>query len=165
MGFVIRPAEVSDAAGIAALLNPIIAAGADTIMNRPITVADQEQYIRRLAAVGVYRVAAGEGRILGIQGVEPLASEPAGVFDHVGDISSFVAADRVRRGIGKALSAATFAAAKARGFRKLMAQIRGDNPRARAFYQALGFALIGVAREQARVGDAYVDEVLMERFL
>ena len=55
------------------------------------------------------------------------------------------------------------AAATQRGFRKLLATIRADNPYAVLFYRRLGFRVIGIAADHARVEDRYVDEILLER--
>ena len=61
----------------------------------------------------------------------------------MGEISMFVALSAQWRGVGKALAQATFVAARAKGFRKLMAMIRADNPRAIGFYGSLGFCNCG----------------------
>jgi L-amino acid N-acyltransferase YncA len=87
------------------------------------------------------------------------------VFRHVGEISTFVALDSQRQGVGQSLCQATFKAVKAQGFLKLRAIVRGDNPYAVSFYQSQGFKLIGVAEKHAWLYDKYVDEVLLEKFL
>ena len=99
-----------------------------------------------------------------MQDVVPL-SAGSPVFGHVGVISTFVALDAQRQGVGRQLSAATFAAARELGFRKLSATIRADNPAALAFYQGLGFRVIGVAQRHALLRGQYVDEVLAEKWL
>jgi len=163
MAVTVRAAREEDAAGIAAVLNPIIEAGVYTVMDAPITVEEQAAFIREFPAAGVYNVAVSRenGRVLGLQDVFP---RPA-PFAHLGEISTFVALGAHGSGIGRALSLATFRRARESGFHKLCASIRADNPGAVAFYRRQGFRVIGTAREHARVGERYVDEVLAERIL
>jgi L-amino acid N-acyltransferase YncA len=73
--------------------------------------------------------------------------------------------DAVRSGVGRSLCAATFEAARERGFVKLSAMIRADNPGALRFYQSQGFRVLGVAERHALVRGRYIDEVLAERFI
>jgi RimJ/RimL family protein N-acetyltransferase len=34
-----------------------------------------------------------------------------------------------------------------------------------AFYSKLGFRIVGTARKQARIGQKYIDEIIIEKFL
>lgn len=165
MEFYIRQASEADAASMAALLNPIIRAGTLTILDQPVTVAEQRAFIRGYPERGIFHVAIerGSGEVVGLQDVAPLGGGAA--FAHVGEIATFVSLAALRQGIGRALSRATFQAAGAQGFLKLSATIRADNPRAVAFYLSQGFRLIGTAQRHARVGGRFVDEILAEKFL
>lgn len=166
MTITIRPVAAADAAEIVDLLNPIMAAGTYTIMEGPFSVQDQVDFIRGFPKRGVYLAAVDDAsqRVLGIQDVIPLAGGSE-VFAHVGEISTFVGLDAHRTGIGQLLCRATFERAAALGFLKLMANVRGDNPVAAAFYQSQGFRRIGIARQHAFVRGAYIDEIILERFL
>src|SRR6187549_3971802 len=108
----IRAAREEDAAGIVALLNPIIDAGTFTTMDEQIAPETQVHFIRNFPARGVLNVAESprDGRILGIQDVQPLSPLSAALF-HLGEISTFVALDCRRSGIGSALMQATLAQA------------------------------------------------------
>ena len=161
----IRRATEDDAPGIVEVLNPLIEAGTFTTMAGPVALDDQIEFIRNFPARGVFHVAVCEasGRILGLQDVMPLAV--AAACAHVGAISSFVALDAHGQGIGRRLSEVTFEAARERGFSKISATIRADNPRAVAFYLGQGFRIIGTAQRHALVRGQYIDEVLAERFL
>lgn len=165
MDFTVRTAREDDAEGMLDVLNPIIGAGIYTIMDQPFSVEEQIAYIRTFPERGVFHVAVATdtGRILGLQSVEPVSPTTV-ALQHVGDISTFVALDVHRAGIGQRLTAATLEVVRARGYRKILAMIRADNPQAVAFYQRQGFGMIGTAREHALVQGRYVDEVLMERF-
>jgi len=43
--------------------------------------------------------------------------------------------------------------------------VRADNPASLAFHLKLGFRIVGMAQRQARFGQTYVDEVIIEKFL
>ncbi len=143
MTFSIRPVCEDDAAAIVALLNPIIIAGKFTAMNTPFTVDEQIEFIRRLPDRGTYHIAieTSSGMAVGIQDVLPAASIE-GAPDSVGEISTFVALGWHRRGIGKQLTDATVAAAKAQGYLRLRAWIRRDNTMAVSFYRSQGFGIV-----------------------
>jgi L-amino acid N-acyltransferase YncA len=122
--------------------------------------------MRAVLQRGLWLVAERDGGdgLLGFQCVEPYSPHSRSLA-HVGEISTCVAMDVHRRGIGGALCEATFPAARERGYRKLIAAIRADNQPALTFYQEQGFTVIGTAREHVLVGDRYLDEVLTERLL
>jgi len=163
---VVRAAQEQDAQAMIDLLNPLIEKGIYTIMDAPLSLQDQLDYLRAFPARGVFNVAVGEDdqRLAGLQSVEPL-STPANALKHVGEISTFVALDAHRQGVGRRLCQATFQQAKEMGFLKLCATIRADNPAAVAFYLSQGFQLIGTARKHAFVQGKYIDEILAEKIL
>lgn len=166
----IRPGTVDDAAGTAALLGPIVAAGCYTAMEPPVTEETQREFIEWLPDPSLLLVAeerdpaSGDVRIVGMQDLIPLGVI-ARSFGHTASISTFVALDRHRRGIGARLFAETYRRAPDLGFEKLLAFVRADNDAGRRAYFSQGFRLVGVAERQTRVGDRYVDELILERFV
>jgi RimJ/RimL family protein N-acetyltransferase len=76
-----------------------------------------------------------------------------------------LSASSTRLGIAANLFAATFEAARRKGYEKIFTYVRGDNPAALAVYQCQGFQIVGTARRQARLNGKYVDEIIIERFL
>jgi L-amino acid N-acyltransferase YncA len=68
-------------------------------------------------------------------------------------------------GIASKLFESTFAAARLKGYEKLFAFVRGDNPAALATYRKQGFQMIGTAHRQAKINGRYIDEILIEKFL
>jgi L-amino acid N-acyltransferase YncA len=160
----VRPVTEADASQIVALLNRIIAEGVSTVMDEELTLADQQAFLRGFPSRGTFHAAVNShAGILGIQDIVPLAGGRA--FAHIGEISTFVRQDVQGKGIGRALCAATFAAARRNGFEKVMATVRADNARAVAFYRGQGFRLIGTLERHARIRGRDFDEVLLERFL
>lgn len=132
----IRPVRLSDAGAIADLVNPIIADGGLTAMNGPMTVPDQEGFIRALPARSVYLAAMDDAAdiLLGIQDCLPDQDEPT-----LCDVSTFVSLKAPRRGTGTALFTEMRRLLQPLDFRTVRALIRVDNTGARAFYRALGF--------------------------
>lgn len=166
MDLLIRPVRLVDAAAVAGILNAIIEAGDYTVLDTPFSIEAERRFIAGFPVRGVFHVAEyrPEGRIVGFQNVEPFATYTA-AFDHVGVIGTFVDLDWRGQGIGRRLAEATFTAAVGQGYEKLFTYVRADNPAALAYYQALGFRIIGTAQRQARLAGRYVDEVIIERFL
>jgi L-amino acid N-acyltransferase YncA len=162
----IRSVREEDAASIVDLLNPLIEAGHYTIMDEPVSPESQIAVIRDFPERGIFNVAVCRDtrRVLGIQDVVRFKAEGT-AFVPIGEISTFVRLESHRRGVGRDLSRATFADARERGFTKIMATIRADNPMAVSFYESQGFRVIGTAQRHALVRGRYLDEILMEKLL
>jgi RimJ/RimL family protein N-acetyltransferase len=69
------------------------------------------------------------------------------------------------RGIGRRLVAAAIDEARARGARRLRLRMLAHNAAARRVYEACGFVVEGVLREEFLLDGRYVDDVLMARRL
>ena len=160
----IRAATPADADGIVDVLNPIIAARCYTVFDRPITAADEREYIRTFPARGVFHVAirAEDERIVGFQNMEPIAAFTR-AFDHVGSIGTYVDLASRRQGIASRLFEATFAAARRMGYEKAFTFVRADNPAALETYLRHGFRVIGTAARHAKIDGRYIDETVIER--
>lgn len=162
----VREVEPGDAEAIAGILNPIIEAGLYTVLDTPLTVEAEREYIVNFPQRGVFHVAENreDGRVVGLQSVEPYATYTH-AFDHVAVMGTFVRLSERRQGIGLRLSEVTFEAARQKGFEKVFTFVRADNWASLAFHLRLGFRIIGTARAQAKCGGNYVDEILIETFL
>lgn len=162
----VRDVQPADAQGIVAVLNPIIASRAYTVLDAPVTADFERRFIERFPPRGIWKVAVDpeDGRIVGFQVLEPFA-DYTHAFDHVATLGTYVDLGRQRQGIAKALFAATLAAAREKGYEKIFTFVRADNPAALAAYQAHGFEVVGTARRQARMDGRYIDEILIERML
>jgi L-amino acid N-acyltransferase YncA len=159
----VRPA---DAAGVVAVFNPIIEAGAHTVFDAPFTVEAERAYIEALPERAIFLVAErlADRALVGFQSMEPFATYTH-AFAHVGVIGTYVDLDCRRQGIASRLFQATFVAARAKAYEKLLTYIRADNPAALATYLRQGFQVVGIARRQAKVQGRCVDEIIVERFL
>jgi L-amino acid N-acyltransferase YncA len=162
----IRDAVPSDATAIARILNAIIEARVYTALDTPFSIEQERDFIERFPARGVFHVAvdASDGRVVGFQTVEPFATYTH-AFDHVGVIGTYVDLNRRRQGIASRLFDRTFSAACVKGYEKLFAFVRADNPAALATYVRQGFVVIGTARQHAKIDGRDVDEVMIERVL
>jgi L-amino acid N-acyltransferase YncA len=166
MGLRVREAQLEDAEAIVNILNPIIEAGTYTALTTPFSIEAERAFILNFPHRGIFHVAVcpDKQRILGFQTVEPFATYTT-AFDHVGVIGTYVDLSQRRQGVGKSLFQATFAAARTKGYEKLFAYVRADNPAALATYSSQGFQKIGTAQKQAKINGLYIDEILIERFL
>lgn len=162
----VREVRPDDAAAVAGILNRIIETGTFTAFDTPVSVDAEREYIEQFPARGVFLVAerAADGRVVGFQSMEPFAAFTR-AFDHVGVLGTYVDLEERRKGIASLLFAATFGAARQKGYRKIFTYVRADNPAALSTYLHHGFTIVGVAREQAKIGERYVDEIVIERLL
>ena len=164
MDLVVRDVVPLDAEAIVEILNPIIKARIHTAFDAPFTSDAERDYIVKFPSRGVWKVALrrSDGRVVGLQVLEPFGPYTT-AFDHVGTLGTYVDLEHRRRGIAKALFAATFEAARQKGYEKIFTFVRADNPAALATYRAHGFGVVGTARKHAKIDGRYIDEILIEK--
>jgi L-amino acid N-acyltransferase YncA len=166
MDLSVRDAEPADAEALVGILNPIIDARIYSAFDTPFTVDAERAYIVNLPPRGIWKVAVRDRdqKVVGFQIMEPYASY-TGAFDHVGTLGTYVDLDVRRQGVAKRLFAATFEAARQKGYEKAFTFVRADNPAALQTYLDHGFVVVGNARRQARIDGRYIDEILIEKWL
>lgn len=160
----IRLAVSEDAAALVALLELIARERIYTAIDEPWSAEAQRQYILAQSARECIHVAEGDGELLGYQVLELYAASIHSM-SHVGQVGTFLHPGARRRGIGRALFAATVGFARAREYRKFVIQVRASNGAAQAFYQSLGFAPCGRFARHVVMDGVEDDEVLMEYFI
>jgi L-amino acid N-acyltransferase YncA len=165
MIMLIRKAIPEDAEAIIKIFNPIIESGLYSVIDGPLTIQEERNYIRQFPARGVFHLAVcpDQNLIVGFQSIEPIAS--CNAFSHVASIGTFIDLNQRRRGIGTLLSQSTFSAAIQKNFNKIFSYVRADNPASVQFHLRLGFEIVGTARRHARIGNQYVDEIIIEKHL
>jgi L-amino acid N-acyltransferase YncA len=165
-GIRVRPATPDDAAGVVAVLTPIIESRRYTVFDTPFTVEHEREFIARFPARGIFNVAVDEtsGAIVGLQNLEPVAPY-TGAMDHVASCGTYVDLQRRREGIASRLFAVSLAAAREKAYEKIFTLVRADNPAALHTYLRHGFTVVGTARRHVRIDGEYIDEVLIERIL
>lgn len=80
-------------------------------------------------------------------------------------LGTYVDLELRRQGVASRLFAATFEAARRKGYEKIFTFVRADNPAALQTYRRQGFLVIGTARRHAKIDGRYVDEILIEKSL
>ena len=160
----VRDVVPADAEAIVGILNPIIEARIYTVFDAPFTRDAERDYIVNFPARGIWKAAVrrSDGQVVGFQVLEPFGAYTT-AFAHVGTLGTYVDLAQRRHGIAKTLFAATFEAARRKGYETLFTFVRADNPAALATYRAHGFEVIGTARRQAKIDGRYIDEILIEK--
>lgn len=161
----IREVQLDDAEALVRILNPIIETGRYTALTTPLTVQAERDFIESFSAHGVFHVAVREAdeKVVGLQNVSPFSYLAA--FGHVGEIGTFVDLASLRQGVARQLFRATLSATRRKGYEKLFTYVRADNPGALETYLSQGFRRVGIAEHHAKIGNTYVDEVIIERWL
>ena len=163
---IVRRAGPDAAAGVAAVLNGVIAGGSPTLLDTQVSVEQERAYIEGLPARSFLHVAEAPGAgVVGFQTVIPWNTFVTTEFDHVATMGTYVDAAHRRQGVGAALARSSFAAALALGYDKIFTDLRADNLDSLAYHLALGFGVVGTARRHARVRGGDVDVLFVERFL
>lgn len=164
MDLLIREVQPGDAQAVVAILNPIIEAGVYSALDTPFTVEEERDFIAEFPERGLFYVAEDrlEKEVIGFQTLEPFAPYTH-AFDHVAIIATFVDLSVRRCGVGTRLAEVTLRNAKRKGYEKLFTYVRSDNQNALDYYAKLGFRVVGIAEKQAKFGEVYVDEVIVEK--
>lgn len=134
----LRVAEPADAAAMSRVLAEIIAATGRDRPHGPDVVL--ERYIRNPSGIRCTLAVDDDGGALGFQSlIRALPGNPYDVAEGWGIIGTHIAPSAHRRGVGRALFAASRAAAEAAGLIAIDAYIGANNPTAQHYYEAMGF--------------------------
>ncbi|MGA3057049.1 MAG: arsinothricin resistance N-acetyltransferase ArsN1 family A [Candidatus Limnocylindrales bacterium] len=90
---------------------------------------------------------------------------PRASYDHVVDLSVFVAREVRGRGVGTALLGALEARARAIGYHKMVLAAFPTNTPGMRLYERHGFVIVGTYHEQGMLDGRWVDVVVMEKLL
>lgn len=159
----IRPAAPADCPGIAAIWNPIIRDTAVTFTTAEKTAEGLAATLAEKAAAGLPFLVAEDGGLLGFATYGPFRAGPgyARTMEH-----TIILGPAARgRGVGRALMAAVEDHARARGVHSMFAGVSAENPAARAFHAAVGYAEIAVLPEVGWKFGRWMDLVLMQKRL
>ena len=163
---VIRKATPDDAEAVASVLNTVILEEEHTALTHPFTVEEERAFIEGLSDRSALFVAEVDGRVAGIQSIEPDASARyTDSMRHVATVGTWVHARFRGRRIGRLLAGASFAFAQVKDYSKIAIQVLADNQRALRFYGSLGFERVGVAQGHVRLKGRFRDVVYLEKFL
>ncbi|MFE1247964.1 GNAT family N-acetyltransferase [Streptomyces sp. NPDC058735] len=156
----IRAARSADDEALA-LIDRLTWSTRHAVMPRP---APDEPFFDARHLPEDHLVAESGGVLLGYVRLVP----PTGlaVNEHVRQIQGLAVLDTARgKGVGRALVRAAVDAARREGARRITLRVLAHNTPARELYASEGFAVEGVLPEEFLLDGAYVDDVLMGRFL
>jgi phosphinothricin acetyltransferase len=158
-----RPAELRDAAAIAAIYNQGIEDRVATFETEPRTTRAVEELLgaraRRYPAV----VVEDDDRVLGFAWTSEY--RPRDAYAGVAEVSIYVAREARGRGVGRLSLGALITEAERRGFWKLVSRIFPENVASRRLCAALGFREVGVYRRHGQLDGKWMDCVIVERLL
>ncbi len=157
----VRRDDIRDAAGVADVLNSVIAEGRRTALTGHWTPEAEQAFLQSLRPRSQVFVADVAGRVVGFQVIEPFVSYTS-TMDHVAHWGTYVHADYRGRGIGRQLAEATLEFACNQGYEKAVIYVLADNTAGLAYYRSLGFEEKGVLTRQTKIDGVYHDEVFME---
>ena len=157
----VRRDDIQDAAGVAEVLNSVIAEGRHTALTGQWTAEAEQAFLQSLRPRSEVFVAESAGHIVGFQVIEPFVSYTS-TMAHVAHMGTYVRADHRGRGIGRKLAEATLAFARGQGYEKVVIYVLAGNELGLTYYRKLGFEERGVLRRQTKIDGIYHDEVFME---
>ena len=161
---IIRPVrrdDIQDAAGVAAVLNSVIAEGSYTALAGYFSPEDEQAFLQSLGPRSELFVAEHGDQIVGFQVIEPLVAYTP-TMDHVCQFATYVQAGLRGQGVGQRLAQATQAFARVNGYEKAVVYVLASNQAGLAYYRGLGFETRGVLTRQTKIEGRYHDEVFLE---
>lgn len=160
----IRDVDEGDAEAVAAIYAHHVLNGTATYDIDPPSVEETLAKIRQITGAGwPFIVAELDGEVVGYAYATQFRDRAA--YRFACEDSIYVAPDRTRRGVGKALLVALVVRAAAYGFRTMTAVIGGAEPASIAVHAAVGFEEAGRLRAMGYKFDRWLDNVYMQREL
>jgi len=159
--FVVRPAREGDAAAINAIYNHYVRTATATFDTEEMSL---ERRVAWLAEhTGPYPALVAHdsaGVVLGWGSLSRWGTRNA--YRHTVEISVYVAAEHIGRGVGPALSDALLGEARRLGHRAVISQIVHENEPSLKMAERQGFEHVGTLKQVGRKFDRWLDVVLME---
>jgi phosphinothricin acetyltransferase len=162
-GMEIRDATTEDAAAIAYIYNQGIEDRVATLETMQRTPEERAAWLSARGPRHPVLVAQEAGEVVGWASLNQFNPRPA--YDHVVDLSVYVAREKRGRGIGDALMTALDARARALGYHKLVLTAFPTNAPGMRLYERHNFRTVGIYREQGLLDDRWVDTIVMEKIL
>ncbi len=160
---ILRDARAEDAAEIARIYNQGIEERQATLETQPRTPEERAAWLAARGARHPALVALADGEIAGWASLN--AFNPRAAYDHVADISVYVAREWRGRGVGARLLLGLEERARTLGYHKLVLAGFPFNTAAVRLYTRHGFSTVGVYHEQGLLDGRWVDVLLMEKLL
>jgi phosphinothricin acetyltransferase len=164
MNATIRTATSDDAPAIADIYNQAVLGSTASFDVEPKSVADRRAWLADHDAAHPVLVAEdSEDQILAWGSLSRWSERPA--YDATVEISIYVDAAAVGRGLGSQLMDALLDAARAIGHHSIISRVCAENDRSLRLGERYGFREVGVMRESGRKFDRWLDVVMLEKLL
>lgn len=160
---VVRDAASDDAEALARIYNHYIATSTVTFDTEPKTREERAVWIASHGPSHPAVVAEIDGVVVGFGALSPWATRPA--WSRTVEVSSYVAEEWRRQGVGAALMDALVDRATAAGHHVLIGQIVSENEASISLAERMGFEQVGMLREVGHKFGRWLDVVYMERIL
>ncbi len=157
-----RDAGPDDAAVIARIYNQGIEDRA-TLETQPRSAEERGEWLAARGERHPVLVALTDGEVCGWASLNRF--NPRAAYDHVADISVYVAREWRGHGVGGALLRRLEERARAIGYHKLVLAAFPVSEAAMRLYTRQSFRTVGVYREQGMLDGRWVDVILMEKLL
>lgn len=162
MSISIRHADNADAPAIAGIYNQGIADRGATFETEPRTADDIRARMQDAARFPIL-VAEDAGTVIGWAGLS--SYRPRACYAGIGEFSIYLDRASRGRGAGRQLLDALVAAARERGYWKLVSRVFPFNAASRALCRACGFREVGVYEKHGRLDGRWIDVVIVERLI
>ncbi|MBC7265980.1 MAG: GNAT family N-acetyltransferase [Anaerosomatales bacterium] len=156
----IRTATPADAQAIADIYNHAVLNTTATFDTEPVDAESRRAWLSKRGPEHPVVVAEEEGTVVGWAALSPWSDRCA--YRSSVELSVYVAPDRLRRGIGRALAEHLLALAPSLGVHAVLARICTENAPSIALVERLGFEPCGVQREVGRKFDRWLDVAVYE---
>ena len=159
----IRAALPTDAAAIAAIYNQGIVERSSTFETNLRSAEDMLERINAAARFPVLVAVDPAGIVLGWAGLS--AYRTRACYAGVAEFSVYFDSKARGRGAGKQLLNALIEKAESLGYWKLLSRAFPFNTASRALCRACGFREVGTYEKHAKLGDSWLDVVIVERLI
>ncbi|MBO0779487.1 MAG: GNAT family N-acetyltransferase [Ktedonobacteraceae bacterium] len=160
----VREAAREDATAIAHIYNQGIEDRSATLETQLRTPEERSEWLATRGPRHPVLVAVdGLGTVVGWSSLNPFNPRPA--YDHVADLSVYVAREQRGRGIGDTLLSALEVRARRLGYHKMVLAAFPTNAPGMRLYERHNFQTVGVYHEQGMLDDRWVDVIIMEKLL
>lgn len=160
----IRDAQLRDAEAIAAIFNHEVEHGISNYEGRRHSPEERAEWMVRLRH-GEYPVLVAEaaGRVAGFAALTPFHPLSGYRFTVTGSI--YVDKSARGTGVGRALAARLFAAAKEKGYHSILAGVNSENAVCIALLKSFGFEAVGYFKEIGFKAGKWRDDVCLQLVL
>jgi phosphinothricin acetyltransferase len=163
-GLMLRDATLDDAPAIARIYNQGIEDRVATLETELRSPEERAEWLAAREARHPVLVATDDQRaVLGWASLNRFNPRPA--YDHVVDLSIYVAREHRGRGIGDALMGRLIERARALGYHKLVLAAFPTNAPGMRLYERHQFQTVGIYHEQGQLDGQWIDVIVMERLL